>query len=569
MQPVRVEALDELRHQVAQIEAIAPTLADAEPSVRLGVAAIDTALGGGLPLAAVHELAPALPIHSGAAQGFAVALAALTRGSVLWVETDFARMENGAPYGPGLALSGLALERLVLLTVPRSIDVLWAMEEALRSRAVTTVIAEVPDDRTLDDGPATRRLSLAAREAGGFGLLLRQRPSPAAKRGGDPLANCGSARRTGCVRRPRPHHLRPLAHQEPARPLRPVDSSPGITMNASSTRRYLSVWLRRLATDRIARRSSAPADAAARHCCFDQVGAAHHGAERRRGAPRAQGRHGARRRARHVSRRLPVERRRSGRRPALAGSDRRLVRPLHAAGRARCRPTVLRSTSPAARICSAARRRSAAIWSRGSRAQGFAGPRRGRRHGRLRLGRGALSAKLKYAWCRRPRCAQRSRRCRSRRCGLRPRSSTRWRRSGSSASPMCSTRPRAPLAARFGEEFVRRLDQALGREDEPITPRLPVPAALAEQRFPDPIALEADVLGTIEHLARELGARAGAARRGRAAVCRSRCSAPTARCIASSSAPARRCAIPRACAVCSPTGSPCWATPAIRASAST
>ena len=111
MQPVRVEALDELRHQVAQIEAIAPTLADAEPSVRLGVAAIDTALGGGLPLAAVHELAPALPIHSGAAQGFAVALAALTRGSVLWVETDFARMENGAPYGPGLALSGLALER--------------------------------------------------------------------------------------------------------------------------------------------------------------------------------------------------------------------------------------------------------------------------------------------------------------------------------------------------------------------------------------------------------------------------------------------------------------------------
>jgi protein ImuA len=180
MQPVRVEALDELRHQFAQIEAIAPTLADAEPSVRLGVAAIDAALGGGLPLAAVHELAPALPIHSGAAQGFAVALAALMRGSVLWVETDFARMENGAPYGPGLALSGLALERLVLLTVPRSIDVLWAMEEALRSRAVTTVIGEVPDDRTLDDGPATRRLSLIARDSGGFGLLLRQRPSPAA-----------------------------------------------------------------------------------------------------------------------------------------------------------------------------------------------------------------------------------------------------------------------------------------------------------------------------------------------------------------------------------------------------
>ena len=69
-----------------------------------------------------------------------------------------------------------------------------------------------------------------------------------------------------------------------------------------------------------------------------------------------------------------------------------------------------------------------------------------------------------------------------------------------------AARPRAPFAARFGAMLVRRLDQALGREDEPITPRLPVPAAMAEQRFPEPIAREADVLGTIEHLARQLAA---------------------------------------------------------------
>jgi protein ImuB len=66
-------------------------------------------------------------------------------------------------------------------------------------------------------------------------------------------------------------------------------------------------------------------------------------------------------------------------------------------------------------------------------------------------------------------------------------------------------RPRAPLAARFGQDFVRRLDQALGIEDEPITPRLPVPAALVEQRFPEPIAHESAVLGTIERLAGRLG----------------------------------------------------------------
>jgi protein ImuB len=76
-------------------------------------------------------------------------------------------------------------------------------------------------------------------------------------------------------------------------------------------------------------------------------------------------------------------------------------------------------------------------------------------------------------------------------------------------------RPRAPLAARFGESFVRRIDQALGREDEPITPRLPVPAVVAERRFPDPIGLEADILAAIEHLAGEL--RCALERRGEGA----------------------------------------------------
>jgi protein ImuB len=66
--------------------------------------------------------------------------------------------------------------------------------------------------------------------------------------------------------------------------------------------------------------------------------------------------------------------------------------------------------------------------------------------------------------------------------------------------------PRAPLAARFGEILVRRLDQALGRLDEPITPRLPLPSYVAEQRFADPIGLERDVLGTIARLAAQLSA---------------------------------------------------------------
>jgi protein ImuB len=67
-------------------------------------------------------------------------------------------------------------------------------------------------------------------------------------------------------------------------------------------------------------------------------------------------------------------------------------------------------------------------------------------------------------------------------------------------------RPRAALAARFGAELIWRLDQALGVDRESITPRLPLPRYVAEQRFADPIGLERDVLGTIQRLGERLKA---------------------------------------------------------------
>ena len=64
--------------------------------------------------------------------------------------------------------------------------------------------------------------------------------------------------------------------------------------------------------------------------------------------------------------------------------------------------------------------------------------------------------------------------------------------------------PRAPLTARFGAALLRQLDRALGREDEPLTPRLPIPPYVAERNFHEPIAREEDVLATVERLAARL-----------------------------------------------------------------
>jgi protein ImuB len=64
--------------------------------------------------------------------------------------------------------------------------------------------------------------------------------------------------------------------------------------------------------------------------------------------------------------------------------------------------------------------------------------------------------------------------------------------------------PRAPLAARFGSDLLRKLDRALGLENEPLSPRLPLPPYIAEKNFHEPIAREADVLATVERLAGKL-----------------------------------------------------------------
>jgi len=177
-------ALRHLRQALATLDRERGFSLAGEESLPLGMPAIDAALGGGLVCAALHELAPAAPAQFGTAAGFALAIAALrTAGgsaAALFIQTDFASLEAGMPYGPGLDGFGLPMERLIMLRVPRPVDALWACEEALKSRGIAVVIAELPEAGEVADFTATRRLTLAARAGGGLGLLLRHRPLPIA-----------------------------------------------------------------------------------------------------------------------------------------------------------------------------------------------------------------------------------------------------------------------------------------------------------------------------------------------------------------------------------------------------
>lgn len=124
----------------------------------------------GLETGALHEIAPATqaPLHDGAALGFAAFLLGRQTEAcgrpVLWLA------EGNVPHAPGLAAFGLSPDRLVVAVPGRSKAVLWALEEAARSKALAAVLAEVWEM----DFTAARRLHLAARDGGPLVLLLNR-----------------------------------------------------------------------------------------------------------------------------------------------------------------------------------------------------------------------------------------------------------------------------------------------------------------------------------------------------------------------------------------------------------
>jgi len=61
--------------------------------------------------------------------------------------------------------------------------------------------------------------------------------------------------------------------------------------------------------------------------------------------------------------------------------------------------------------------------------------------------------------------------------------------------------PRAPLARRFGATLLLRLDQALGRLDEAVSPRLPVAPLSVERHLAEPIMLTDDIERLVSRLA--------------------------------------------------------------------
>ncbi len=149
-----------------------------QPRIPLGHdSRLDHLLAGGLKLGTLTEILGQRPGDAAAASGFLLGLAARlaarpdkAKAAIVWIGEDFSAREQGALYGPGLALHGLDPARLVLVKAQSAKDALWAMEEALKCQAPAVVIGELWAAKPYDL-VASRQLVLAAQKQGTPALL--------------------------------------------------------------------------------------------------------------------------------------------------------------------------------------------------------------------------------------------------------------------------------------------------------------------------------------------------------------------------------------------------------------
>jgi protein ImuA len=197
-EPIRSVMLAQLRAAIARIEDRAPRLAvgvsplppadrvvarprSGHPGrLRFGIPELDLALdprpGGGLPVAALHEVRAAESGEAASAIGFALLLAGLAAGfcrPVFWIAQDVASAEAGSLYGPGLTGLGLDPGLLVRIRVRRLAEALWAAGEVAAAGAGSCLL-EIRGNPARADLAFTRRLALRAQATGLPVIVLRQ-----------------------------------------------------------------------------------------------------------------------------------------------------------------------------------------------------------------------------------------------------------------------------------------------------------------------------------------------------------------------------------------------------------
>ena len=148
---------------------------DKQQLLPIGAPAVDDRLQGGIIRNGLHEFF-GTDVDSIAAAAFALLLALRLpeeEPRIFWISGDRERQTSGRLYPPGLAEMGADPARMLLVQAADLRDALRAAADSIRSKAAGAVILEAQGNAKLIDLTSTRRLALAAAEAGVLALLVR------------------------------------------------------------------------------------------------------------------------------------------------------------------------------------------------------------------------------------------------------------------------------------------------------------------------------------------------------------------------------------------------------------
>lgn len=147
----------------------------------IGAPCVDDRLHGGIVRSGLHEFFGVARVDATAAAAFALLTALRLPDSnmhIFWISGDKDRQASGRLYPPGLAELGADPARMLLVQATDLRNALRATADSIRSKAASAVILETHGNAQLIDLTSTRRLALAAAEAGVLALLVRGDAAP-------------------------------------------------------------------------------------------------------------------------------------------------------------------------------------------------------------------------------------------------------------------------------------------------------------------------------------------------------------------------------------------------------
>lgn len=169
MSEIKKNIISQLQKNILQWQGFTQAAADNDNTIGLGP--VETAFPNGIfPRGAIHEFLGSEPEHAAACGGFIGGLLQTlmqNNGACIWISV------SRTLFPPALISFGIEPDRIIFIDLKRKKDVLWAMEEALKCKEITTVVAETGEVSFIE----SRRLQLAVEQSKVTGFLLRTNSS--------------------------------------------------------------------------------------------------------------------------------------------------------------------------------------------------------------------------------------------------------------------------------------------------------------------------------------------------------------------------------------------------------